>query len=100
MNKMWWLYLIQTCQKTIYTGISTNPARRWQQHQGKKSGGAKYLKAHRPHKIILLLPVGERRLAAQLEAQLKKLSHSQKKVLAAQMAAQSKKYFKQWQLNF
>ena len=92
--------MIETTAQTIYTGISTNPARRWLQHQGHQAGEAKYLQAYPPQKIILLLPLGDHAAAAKMEALLKKLSHQQKKNLAKMMAAQSRPYLKQWKLAF
>ena len=98
VNRIWWIYLIQTTTQTIYTGITTNPVRRLAQHQGKKRGGAKYLKAHPAQKMILLLPLGDHSLAAKYEALVKKLSHGQKQKLCAQLAGQSKKYLRQWKI--
>ena len=96
--QLWWLYLLATTSHTIYTGITTHPARRWAQHQGKKAGGAKYLKAHHPQQMLLLLPVGSHATAAKLEALIKQLSRKQKQHLVKQMARQSKKYLRQWDL--
>ena len=97
-TKLWWIYLIQTTQQTIYTGITTNPARRWAQHQGKIKGGAKYLRAHYPQKMIFLLPVVSHAWAAKLEWSIKQMSHQQKKSLVKLMAPAVGPYLKQWEL--
>ena len=98
-SSSWWIYFIQTTAQTIYTGITTNPARRLAQHRGKQKGGAKYLKAHQVAAMILLLPLPDRVLAAQMEWQLKKLSHAQKQKLAQILGQRSKQYLQQWKID-
>ena len=40
----WYLYMVQTGNGLLYTGISTDPIRRLRQHSGELAGGAKALR--------------------------------------------------------
>ena len=41
---MYFVYLLQCCDNTVYTGITTNMARRFSEHKNKKGGH--YTAAH------------------------------------------------------
>ena len=45
---MFYTYLLRCEDHSLYAGITTDPARRFAQHCGKLSGGAKYTAVHRP----------------------------------------------------
>ena len=71
----WYLYLIRTADNALYTGITTDVARRYQQHQRGK--GAKALRA-------FSAPVGDRSLALRAEYRVKRLTKRQKERLVAE----------------
>lgn len=47
---VWFLYIIRTAKQSLYTGITTDVARRLHQHQMGK--GAKHLKGHKDLIIV------------------------------------------------
>ncbi len=63
---------------TLYCGITTDVARRLNEHNGLKKGGAKYTKARRPVSICAYAPAQNRSEASKLEARIRKLPRAQK----------------------
>ena len=80
---MYFTYLLRCTDGSLYAGITTDPARRFAQHAGQRSGGAKYTALHRPAKLEAVWRTGDRAAASRLEYQLKRLSKSEKECLAA-----------------
>lgn len=76
---MWSLYIVRNRLGSLYTGITTNVERRFQQHQN--GMGAKALKGKGPLLLEFYCQVGNRQLASQLEYQLKQLKKTQKEKL-------------------
>lgn len=74
---MYFLYILQCSDQTLYTGITTNLDRRINEHNNLKSG-AKYTKVRRPVKLIYSKKYIDRSEASKEEARIKKLSHLQK----------------------
>jgi len=79
---LWFVYMLRTGQGQLYTGISTDPERRLQQHESGK-GGAKSLRGKGPMHLAWLLEVSNRSEASKIEARLKKLSKPLKEQLVA-----------------
>ncbi len=77
----WYLYLIRCFDGSLYTGISTDVARRFAQHQGKDSAGSKYLKGRGPLMLVFQKKLGNRSLALGVESKVKKLSKVRKEEL-------------------
>ncbi|SHE88186.1 putative endonuclease [Modicisalibacter ilicicola DSM 19980] len=69
----WHLYLIETAAGALYTGITTNVERRFDEHRSGKRG-ARALRGKGPLRLIHHQPVGSRSEALKLEAWLKKQS--------------------------
>lgn len=78
----WYLYLIRTADNALYTGITTDVARRYQQHQCGK--GAKALRGKGELTLAFSAPVGERSLALRAEYRVKRLTKRQKERLVAE----------------
>ena len=74
----WYLYLIRCRDGSLYTGITTDVARRFAEHRGQGSGGAKYLKGRGPLELVLRKRVGGRSLALRVERKVKKLPKAKK----------------------
>ena len=72
----WYLYIIETQSGTLYTGITTDIARRMQQHEEGK--GAKYMRGKGPLSLRLSIPCQNRSVASKLEAKVKQLPRSDK----------------------
>jgi putative endonuclease len=80
----WFVYLIRTAKGQLYTGISTDPARRLRQHQGELTGGAKALRGKGPLQLVWQVQAPNRAVASQWEYQFKQLSKSQKELVLQQ----------------
>lgn len=78
---LWSLYLIRTADNRLYTGITTDVARRFMQHQSGK--GAKALRGKGELILAFSAPVGERSLALRMEYRIKQLTKRQKERLVA-----------------
>lgn len=77
----WFLYLIRTADNRLYTGITTDVARRFTQHQTGK--GAKALRGKGELALVFSMPVGDRSQALRAEYRIKQLSKRQKERLVA-----------------
>lgn len=79
-EKMWFVYMIRTSDAQLYTGITTDIHRRWQEHlTGKR--GARYFRAKKPQAICFLEQHLDRSTASKREAAIKKLSKMEKELL-------------------
>lgn len=74
----WFVYIIQTLKNRLYTGITTNMERRFQEHKGDLPRGAKFFRSDKPEKIVYLETCKTRSEALIREAQIKRLSRVQK----------------------
>ena len=75
----WWVYIIKCCDGSLYTGISTDLDRRFQQHRSGK--GAKYFRIRQPLEIVYSEGTYSRHEASRREVKIKKMSHREKQVL-------------------
>ncbi len=78
--KNWLVYMIRTCDGKLYTGITTDIQRRWQEHCTGK-GGARYFRTSKPETIALLEEHLDRSSASKREAEIKKLPKLAKETL-------------------
>ena len=78
----WSVYMIECCDGSLYTGITTDVQRRFTQHQA--GLGAKYFRARRPIHIAYLEDGHDKGSASRREAAIKKLTREQKLVLIAE----------------
>jgi putative endonuclease len=74
---MWQVYILECADKTLYTGITVDLARRLEEHNNSKLG-AKYTKARRPVKIVYSKKFKNRSAASIAESKIKKLSREEK----------------------
>ncbi|MFY0991417.1 GIY-YIG nuclease family protein [Halomonas sp. C05BenzN] len=74
---LWHLYLIETAGGALYTGITTDVARRLAQHRDGR--GAKALRGKGPLVLVYHEAVGSRGEALRLEAEIKRLSAADKR---------------------
>ena len=75
----WSVYIIACTDGSLYTGISTDVERRFEQHKNKK--GAKYFYSHIPEKIVYIENNHTRSSASKREYRIKALSKIQKQLL-------------------
>ena len=73
---MYYVYLIQCEDGSIYTGITTDLERRFKEHSDKVGGH--YTRAHKVEKILYKEECPTRSEALKREAQIKKLRRKEK----------------------
>jgi len=78
----WYVYILCCADKTLYTGITTDIARRLKEHNEAKNG-AKYTKMRRPVTLVYRKLYKDRSSATKAEAALKSLSKQDKERLIA-----------------
>lgn len=79
-SESWTVYIIRASDDSLYTGITTDLARRLQQHR--EGAGAKYFHAGRqPEQVVYQEEVQDRATASKREACIKKLSRAEKLAL-------------------
>ena len=76
----WYLYIIRLENGSLYTGITTDIDRRFSEHQSGKKG-AKFLRGKGVLTLVYSCEVSDRSEASKLEAQVKKMSKSDKEKL-------------------
>ncbi|EBG7575143.1 GIY-YIG nuclease family protein [Salmonella enterica] len=81
----WYLYLIRAADNALYTGITTDVARRYRQHQTGK--GAKALRGKGELTLAFAAQVGNRSLALRIEYRIKQLTKRQKERLVTEREA-------------
>ena len=77
MKKEWFMYVVRCSDGTLYTGITTDVARRLHEHNGTKKG-AKYTRTRRPVEIVYQVYFPNRSSASKAEAKFKKNSRKEK----------------------
>jgi putative endonuclease len=86
-EESWFTYIIATDAGQLYTGITTDMSRRWQQHVSGK--GARYFRGRNPCCLCYLESHENRSLASKREAFIKSLSRKQKLELIHQYYTQT-----------
>mgnify|MGYP001178697268 FL=1 len=77
--KKWWVYIIECRNKSLYTGITTDVERRFNEHQNNNKKASKYCASLRPLKLIYKsLPFKNKSDASKEENRIKQLSHKDK----------------------
>lgn len=79
MLQPWYVYLLQTENNKIYTGISPNVNTRIEKHANGK--GALFTKLNKPLKVLAYKAFPSKREAAMVEAQIKKIPKQSKLAL-------------------
>jgi len=75
-SSLWFLYMIRCKGNMLYTGITTDVERRFEQHQAGK--GAKFLRGKAPLELVYQITVGNHSEALKEELRIKKLSKATK----------------------
>jgi putative endonuclease len=77
-EKLWFLYMIRCRNQALYTGITTDVLRRFEEHQSQGKRCAKYLRGKGPLRLVYWEKIGTKSLASQAEYRLKRASKQQK----------------------
>lgn len=73
----WVVYMIQTASGKLYTGITNDMERRFEEHQNHRKG-ARFFNISSPEKIVFCEPHTNRSEASKRECAIKKMSRQQK----------------------
>lgn len=84
----WFVYMIRTSDAQVYTGITTDMARRWREHESGKAG-ARYFRGRKPVQLCYLESDHNRSSASQREYAIKALTATAKKQLIAEHQPQT-----------
>lgn len=91
---MYYLYILECADKTLYAGITTDLERRLFEHNNAKSG-AKYTSARRPVKIVFSRKIKDRSAALKEEMRIKKMKRDQKiELIKSGKKVKNKQYVK------
>ncbi len=74
---MYYLYIIECADKTLYTGITTDIERRMDEHNFSKKG-SKYVMARRPSRLVFSKQFKDRSSVSKEEARIKRLTREEK----------------------
>ncbi|MBT3817059.1 MAG: GIY-YIG nuclease family protein [Candidatus Magasanikbacteria bacterium] len=77
---MWYIYIVNCADNTLYTGVTTDIERRVFAHNSLKSG-AKYTRARQPVQVVYKKIYPSKKEAMQEEWRIKQLSRKEKLVL-------------------
>jgi putative endonuclease len=77
---MYYLYILECADKTLYTGITVDLERRINEHNSSKLG-AKYTRVRRPVKLVYSKRFKDRSRATKAEGKIKKLTRVEKLML-------------------
>lgn len=83
--KLWYLYLIECTDGSIYTGITTDVAARYAAHA--RGTGARYTRSHPPRQLLGVEEHPDRSSASKAEYRIKQFSATEKRLYAAALAA-------------
>jgi putative endonuclease len=75
----WFVYIILCSDDSLYTGITNDVERRFEQHA--KGRGAKYFYGRQPRRLVYVESAHDRSSATRRELCVKKLSRQQKVLL-------------------
>lgn len=76
MEQTWKLYILRCGDGTLYTGITTDVARRFDEHSSGK--GAKYTRGRGPLVLVYQEECGDKSAASRREWEIKALSREEK----------------------
>jgi putative endonuclease len=79
----WWVYMLRCADGSLYTGITTDPARRVVEHNDGGPRAARYTRSRRPVQLVYAEPAAGRGEAARREAAIKRLDRARKLALCA-----------------
>jgi putative endonuclease len=74
---MWFVYIVECADATLYTGVTTDISRRVREHNESRRG-AKYTRSRRPVKLVAHCVVKDKSTALKLEHKIKSLKKSEK----------------------
>ena len=80
---MWSIYIIRCGDRSLYTGISNDVAKRFAVHQSGNAKSAKYTRTRHPLKLVFTAEIGTKSAASRAEYYIKQLPKKKKESLVA-----------------
>lgn len=80
----WWVYMVRCQSGRLYTGITTDPERRFREHCGEGGRGARFFRSDPAEAMVYRESAADRSAASRREAQIKKLPRVRKLALVAE----------------
>lgn len=80
--RAWFVYIIRAADDTLYTGVTTDVARRLREHLG-GGRGSRYLRGRQPLEVVYTERQADRGSAQRREWEIKKLTREEKLALIA-----------------
>ena len=77
---LWYVYLLECRDGTLYCGITCDLERRVAQHNGMLPGGARYTRGRRPVRLAARLACPDRATALRLERAVKARPRAEKRL--------------------
>lgn len=74
----WFVYMIRCGDGSLYTGVTTDVARRFAEHASGGPKAARYLRGRGPLQLVHTVEVAGRSQALSLECRIKRLRRDQK----------------------
>ncbi|SMF42926.1 GIY-YIG nuclease family protein [Desulfovibrio gilichinskyi] len=93
--KTWYVYLLRCNDNSLYCGVTTDPARRLEEHNNGGKKGAKYTRSRRPVEIEAAEPLPNKTSAYKLEYAVKQKPSTQKAAFLRKTALKMRSEFKQ-----
>jgi putative endonuclease len=82
-DRAWHVYIVRTRDGSLYTGVTTNVARRMTEHRAGDGRGARYLQGRGPLEIAYRCKLGARGFALSVEWRIKRRSRADKEAIIA-----------------
>ena len=82
-KNIWSIYIIRCGDRSLYTGISNDVAKRFAVHQSGKSPSTKYTRTRHPLELVFTAEIGTRSAASITEYRVKQLPKRTKERLVA-----------------
>jgi len=79
----WCVYMLRCADGSLYTGLTTDLARRVAEHNGAGGAGARYTRSRRPVQLVYAEAAANRAEATRREAAIKQLDRAGKLALCA-----------------
>jgi len=80
-KQVWHIYIIRCKDNSLYTGVTIDIKRRFDEHQNDPKKGAKYLKGKKPLSLVWHKKIGSKQKAMQLEWKIKQLPKHKKELI-------------------
>lgn len=74
----WFVYMLRCGNQALYTGVTTDVARRVDEHRNRGRFGARFTRAFAPVELVYSCWVGRRTLACRVEHRIKRLPRQKK----------------------